>query len=173
MNRHPGGEAHTVNLLEKASLPEGAEILDMGAGDGSAIRLLRKRGYEAVGVDLKPRSPEVLEGDFLKADFLDETFDGILSQCAFYVSGDVQRAFQESSRLLKKGGKLLFSDVWFEGEQELRLILDKSGFRILHLENLTELWKEYYIEAIWNGMIMPGCHVKKHCRYYAVVAERI
>lgn len=173
MNRHPGGEAHTENLLERAFLPEGAKILDMGAGDGSAVRLLQKFGYDAWGIDLEPRGSEVRKGDFLQSGFSDKFFDGIISQCAFYVSGDTERAFQESARLLKKGGKLLFSDVWFEGEQELRKILDKNGFRILYLEDLTELWKAYYIEAIWMGTATFVCTMKKHCRYYAAVAERI
>lgn len=173
MNRHPGGEAHTRKLLEKASLPKGAEILDMGAGDGGAVRLLSAQGYHAVGIDLKPRGAGVFEGNLLKTGFSDKTFDAVLSQCAFHVSGDAKGAFMESARLLKKGGRLLFSDVWFEGGEALKELLEACGYRILYLEDMTELWKAYYIEGIWNGTITPDCSVKKHCRYYAVTAERI
>lgn len=172
MNRHPGGEKHTEKLLKKASLPGSAKILDMGAGDGDTVRLLQKYGYKAAGMDLEPKGPDVWKGDFLKTDFSDASFDGILSQCAFYVSGDIEGAFRESARLLKKGGKLLFSDVWFEKEKELRALLERNGFSLLYLEDMTKIWKEYYIECIWNGTVMPVCPAKKHCRYYAVVAER-
>ena len=51
MNRHPGGEEHTRRLLELAALPEGARILDMGAGGGEAVRLMRAEGFRATGMD--------------------------------------------------------------------------------------------------------------------------
>ena len=45
MKGHPGGDAHTRRMIALAELPEGARILDLGAGDGSAVRLLRELGY--------------------------------------------------------------------------------------------------------------------------------
>ena len=47
---HPGGEQHGRYLIELAFLEKGTKWLDMGAGDGSAVRLLRSLGYCAEGI---------------------------------------------------------------------------------------------------------------------------
>ena len=59
MNRHPGGEAHTRRMIQLAALPAGARVLDLGAGAGEAVALLRALGYEAEGLDLRPRADRV------------------------------------------------------------------------------------------------------------------
>ena len=54
MKGHVGGEAHSRYLMELSFLPQGARVLDMGAGDGKTVRLLRELGFEAEGIDLNP-----------------------------------------------------------------------------------------------------------------------
>ena len=105
---HPGGEQHSRYLIELAFLEKGTKWLDMGAGDGSTVRLLRSLGYCAEGIDLEPRGKDVTRGDYLDAPWQDEFFDGIISQCSFYVSGNIPAALKEASRLLHKGGKGVF-----------------------------------------------------------------
>ena len=97
--RSPGGQGHTRHMLEMAALPQRARILDMGAGAGETLRTLRESGFDAVGIDLSPRAPEVICADFLGAPFPDGSFDAVLSQCAFFVSGDVPGALREAHRL--------------------------------------------------------------------------
>ena len=41
MNRHPGGEEQTLHLLEPIELRRGMKALDLGAGEGETVRLLR------------------------------------------------------------------------------------------------------------------------------------
>ena len=146
---HPGGEKHSRYLIELAFLDKGAKWLDMGAGDGSAVRLLRSLGYAAEGIDSEPRGKDVHRGNYLESPWQDGFFDGILSQCSFYVSGNVPGALMEAARLLHKGGKLVFSDVT---ENVVALLSDvrKAGFCVRHLEDLTDQWKEYYLEALWK-----------------------
>ena len=132
MNRHPGGEAQTLHLLEYVKFRKGMEALDLGAGEGETVRILKSLGINAHGVDLSPRSRDVQKGDFLNLDYTAESMDLCISQCAFFVSGDQQKAVSECWRVLKKGGLLVLSD------------LDQG--------NLVEVVKctEYYLEAIWN-----------------------
>ena len=84
MRSHPGGKEHTLHLLELAGLREGDAVLDMGAGDGEAVLLMRSMGIAASGIDLEPRSPDVEQGDMLRTSFPDRCFDAVLSQCSFF-----------------------------------------------------------------------------------------
>ena len=72
MNRHPGGEAQTLHLLEYVKFRKGMEALDLGAGEGETVRILKSLGINAHGVDLSPRSRDVQKGDFLNLDYTAE-----------------------------------------------------------------------------------------------------
>ena len=169
MNRHPGGEAHTRRMIQLAALPAGARVLDLGAGAGEAVALLRALGYEAEGLDLRPRADRVRQGDLLHTGLEDESFDGILSQCAFFLSGDVPGALREAARLLKPGGRLLLSDVFFVPPEPL---LAAAGFALLHREDMTPQWRDYYLEALWREDT-PCCDIPRgRCRYWLLIAER-
>lgn len=171
MNGHPGGEEHSRYLIELSFLPPGSKWLDMGAGDGGAVRLLRSLGYEAEGIDLAPRGEDVVTGNFLQAPYADGVWDGIISQCSFHVSGDVPGALSEAARMLRKGGKLVFSDVT---QDVVKLIQQarQAGFAVRHLEDLTDIWKEYYLEALWreDSVCLPG---GKKYSYVLLVCERM
>ena len=171
MNGHPGGEAHTRYLLELSFLPPGSRWLDMGAGDGSALAILEDAGFVPVGIDLTPRSGRVTAGDFLHTPYESGSFDGVLSQCSFYVSADVPGALKEAARLLRKGGKLVFSDV----TEDVVILLNQvrsAGFAVRHLEDLTELWREYYLEALWREDVSCPAMSKK-VSYVLFVCERM
>ncbi len=169
MNGHPGGEQHSRYLIELSFLEPPAKWLDMGAGDGEAVRLLQSLGFEARGIDLHPRGENVQEGDYLKAPYPDGVFDGILSQCSFYVSGNVPKALQEASRMLRKGGKLVFSDVT-ENVVALLNQLRQAGFAVRHIEDMTESWREYYLEALWKAD--APCFSGKKVTYVLFVCEK-
>lgn len=171
MLRHPGGEQHSRYLIELAFLDKGSKWLDMGAGDGSAVRLLKHLGYRAEGIDLDPRGKDVMCGDYLHAPWQDGFFDGILSQCSFYVSNDVPTALKEAARLLRRSGKLVFSDVT-ENVVQLLNQCRQAGFAVRHLEDLTEEWKEYYLEALWtqDNVCLPQ---GKTFSYVLFVCEKV
>lgn len=171
MNAHPGGEKHSRYLIELSFLEKGSKWLDMGAGDGATLRLLRNMGHCAEGIDLQPRGKEVTRGDFLHAPWQDGFFDGVISECAFYVSSDVPNALKEASRLLRNGGKLVFSDVT-EDVVQLLNHCRQAGFAVRHLEDLTEEWKEYYLEALWTQDDVCLPHGKKFS-YVLFVCERM
>ena len=73
--------------------------------------------------------------------------------------------------MLRKGGKLVFSDVT---ENVVGLLNDcrKAGFAVRHIEDLTDQWKEYYLEALWTQedvCLKPG----KKFTYVLFVCERM
>ena len=166
---HPGGEQHSRYLIELSFLEAPAKWLDMGAGDGSTVRLLRSLGHAAEGIDLEPRGADVERGDWLCAPYDDGSFDGIISQCSFYVSADVPGALREAARMLRKGGKLVFSDVT-ENVVELLNQCRRAGFAVRHIEDLTQEWKEYYLECLWREENVP---TGRGLSYVLFVCERM
>ena len=56
MNRHPGREEQTIHLLKSIELKKGMKALDLGAGEGETVRIMKAFGLNVQGVDLAPRS---------------------------------------------------------------------------------------------------------------------
>ena len=170
MNGHPGGEAHTRRMLALADLQPGASVLDMGAGGGEAVKLMQSLGHDACGIDREIGGEGVEQGNFLHLPYPDGSFDAVLSQCAFFVSGDVSGALKEAHRVLKSGGKLLLSDVFFEAPAPL---LERAGFALLRSEDMTDAWREYYLGALWRGENC-GCEIPRgKCRYWLIIAGKV
>lgn len=169
MQGHPGGAEHTRYLIELAFLEPDSRWLDLGAGDGAAVEILQELGYRAEGIDLQPRGNHVQQGDFLHLPYGAGVFDGALSQCAFYAGGDVPGALREAARVLRKGGKLVFSDVCSD-VLELLNQTRQAGFAVRHMEDLTDSWKEYYLEALWREENVP---TGKGLSYILFVCERM
>lgn len=171
MERHPGGADAALRLAELAGLKPPCRIIDLGAGSGESVRRLRALGFDAVGIDLEPGA-DVECGDILAPPFGDASFDAALSECSFFLTGDPERALREAARLLRPGGKLLYSDVCAGGEAWLRRAALAAGLRAETVEDITDEWKRYYIEALWRGEAECPPHGVRNCRYiYAVLRK--
>ena len=155
MNRHPGGEAQTIHLLENIEWKKEMKALDLGAGEGDTVRILKSFGLDAHGVDHFPRGSDVVFVVFLFFLFFSDSIDLCISQCAFFVSRDQKNALSECWRVLKKGGFLLLSDL---DTGNLLEMAEQTGFTILRQEDQTLLWREYYLEAIWNDSFCCDDH---------------
>ena len=136
MTRHPGGEAATLRLLSLSGIAPPCRVVDLGAGDGDAVRALRARGFGAVGIDLSPGA-DVDLGDILAPPFPPGSFDAALSQCAFFLTGDVPAAFRAAYSLLRPGGVFMYSDIVPGGGEALRALAENAGFSLVSIEDTT------------------------------------
>lgn len=173
MTRHPGGEAATLRLLSLSGIAPPCRVIDLGAGDGDAVRALRARGFGAVGIDLSPGA-DVERGDILAPPFPPGSFDAALSQCAFFLTGDVPAAFRAAYSLLRPGGAFMYSDIVPGGEAALRAHAENAGFSLVSIEDVTPQWREYYIRALWHGAAEPppkGADIRRS-RYLSAIFRR-
>lgn len=110
------------------ALPEAG--LDLGCGTGFFLPALAERCSELTGLDLAPgmlaqaalrgSGARLLCGDAEQLPFADETFDWVFSSLALQWCERPAQAFAELHRVLKPGGRLLFSTLLAESLWQLR-----------------------------------------------------
>ena len=145
-----------INLIKKYIE---APVLDIGAGSGSLVNTFKKRGLEAVGIDLPPVKKGVLEGNITDLNFADNDFKTIF--CTEVLehldSQQLDRGIDEVRRVLKPGGHFIVTVPYNENldgnsytcpqckykfhrmghlqsfdKDRIKNILKKGGFKILY-----------------------------------------
>lgn len=120
---------HAERLLQIAGWEAGQKYLDVGSGNGAAaIHLARTHGLEVTGIDVDPDQIEIARANsaglpqarFMTVDgtqlpFEDEEFDLVFTNKVTHHIPDWERALAEMLRVLKPGGRLIYSDLVFPG----------------------------------------------------------
>ncbi|MEE8413941.1 MAG: arsenite methyltransferase [Dehalococcoidales bacterium] len=130
------------NPVAIASLKEGETVLDLGSGAGFDCFLAAGRVGEKgkiIGVDMTPEMIEKArenaeKGDYRNVEFrlgeienlpaADNSVDVVLSNCVINLVPDKSKAFGETFRVLKPGGRFMISDIVLT--QELPEIVKQS-----------------------------------------------
>src|SRR3989344_6440451 len=100
---------------------EGLRLLDVGCGSGIHLRQYVAKGAKAVGIDLskvmvelaQKENPSVpiSQGSVYQLPFVEHSFEIVTSSLALFHVEDLGKAFLEISRVLKRGGRLIYSDL--------------------------------------------------------------
>lgn len=128
----PGEFAITDKAIEIAGLKKGDRVLDIGCGEGDTVAHFNDLGIKAEGIDMslkaitaaKEKYPgiDVKLGD---GEFLDEyssyTFDGITMECVLSLINIPDEALHEAWCVLKKGGKLIISDLYYKDPDPMKM----------------------------------------------------
>lgn len=132
-------------MAQKAAITKDDKVLDVGAGYGGAARYLaHNTGCHTTCLNLSEVENErnrqmnveqkvdhlidVVDGSFEKLPFPDSSFDVVWSQDAFLHSGDRVKVLQEVRRVLRPGGRVVFTDpmaVTGTPKQALQPILER------------------------------------------------
>jgi ubiquinone/menaquinone biosynthesis C-methylase UbiE len=117
----PATNERLIDVFVRLSgLPAGARVIDLGCGSGVFTNLLRRRGYQCVGVDLSPNliaiaranfsGIEFRTGDIERLPFPDDSFDGVLLSGVLHHLPERSRCAAEVFRILRPGGKFVAFD---------------------------------------------------------------
>jgi ubiquinone/menaquinone biosynthesis C-methylase UbiE len=147
-------------------------ILDVGCGDCGLVRFLaRDVASRAVGIDIVAKwmtedvgnhaagshRTQCVQGDVHSmGDFLDGTFDAVVTVRTLHELSRPADALLEMHRVLKRGGRLLVGDfskghegeiTWgerFYAPDEIGRMLDASGFEDIQVREIPE---EHFVFA--------------------------
>ena len=104
-----------VNLVKKYI---GCRILDAGAGSGHLVRVLKQEtpAAEVIGVDLAPKSNDILRCDIANLPFSDSHFDTIFCvEVIEHLSEEITlQIFTEFRRVLASKGHLVLTTPYAE-----------------------------------------------------------
>lgn len=146
------------------TLTPATRVLDLGAGYGGSMRFLAKHfNCRCVALNLAEvenernrrmtreagleQNIEIVEGDFTDLDFDDASFDLVWSQEALLHAGDRARVCAEAVRVLKPGGRMIFTDPMQTDDASTdslqpiydRILLDSLGSPGFYRETLAGL----------------------------------
>jgi sarcosine/dimethylglycine N-methyltransferase len=175
---HYGGVAATDELARAAQIGNGTRVADFCAGLGGTVRYLAyKYGANVTGIELTPARvvgaqeltkrvglqevARVIEGNVLETSLGEASLDAVVSQEAFCHVPDLKRVLAEAFRILRKDGRLAFTDwvanqplavddaqLMWEGMviqplrsiPEYRSLVESVGLRLISSKDLTEEW---------------------------------
>jgi len=98
---------------------KGKKILDLGCGSGIYTKILKRRGAIVRGIDISPKMIELAKknvkgvefrvGTVYKLPYKSGTFDIVLASLVVHYFSNLNKAFKEIRRVLKKNGIFIFS----------------------------------------------------------------
>jgi SAM-dependent methyltransferase len=177
------GRQHVLDPVMMARVTNGrfANALDVGCGEGRFCRMLKAVGVRATGIDpmwqfidvARQRDPA---GDYRlgraeELDFVDSSFDLVVSYITLVDIPDFRTAIREMSRVLRPGGSLLMANLtgyisaccdrgWVKDETgkdlhfpvdnylgEFPLWLEWSGIRIVNWHRPLEAYMQAFLGA--------------------------
>lgn len=108
-------------MIERLRRLSGGRALDVGCGEGRFCRILKREGFDAVGLDptielldaARARDPDgaYVEGRAEALDFADASFDLVVSCLSLIDIEHADRAIAEMARVLKPGGTVLVANL--------------------------------------------------------------
>lgn len=173
-------------------LPEGARLLDIGAGYGGSARVVaRERGLHVTCLNLSEvqnaRNEQLTKeqgltalidvhyGNFEELPFADASFEQVWCQDSILHSGRRRRVFEEVDRVLKPGGGFIFTDPMQQEGADPELLA--PVLERIHLPSMgsVEKYRGYARELGWEEVEVdqrPECLPQHYGRVREELVKR-
>ena len=176
-----------IRLEIESVTPNGARIADLGCGVGAGLFYIVPRLHEpasALGLTLSPVQAQLAnqftkqnkmekhisfaEGDFTHVPLESASLDVIYSVEAVVHAQEPERYFQEASRLLRSGGKLIIVDDYqasrsFSPVEVNWLSAYMNGWHVpgvITVEQTTLFAEQHQIRLLKNNNLTPHLHLR-------------
>ena len=156
-------------------LPRGAQVVDIGSGDGSQLVLLSQRGFRMTGVERDTKSislqgehTQVFEGtaEALPAQLPRGSFDAVMFKQVLEHLVDPVGALRNAAQLLAPGG-VMFVEV----PNNESAIAQQSGLSWEHMDvpRHVNFFTQDTLQATATaaGLAVEGAFFCEYCRYFA------
>jgi len=160
---HIRGAEATHELITESGINIDSKILDVGCGIGGPARMIAfETGCKVTGIDLTEdfiRTAKLLSelvnldelteficADATKLPFNDESFDIVWTQHAQMNIKEKEKLYSEIFRVLKKGGKFVYYDIFSTGNEPLYYPLpwaeESTISHLIKVQDYADLLKE-------------------------------
>jgi GrpB-like predicted nucleotidyltransferase (UPF0157 family) len=145
-----GPRIANFGALLLSRLPERANVLEIGAGEGELAQMLADAGHNVTALDrgLRSRFP-IVEATFEEYDAGDTRFDCIAAQYVLHHADDLEGMLSKIHALLKPGGFIAIDDYGWERSDDVAFRNDRSDLHTSEtmLAQLRSHFREtYYAE---------------------------
>ena len=177
-----------ANLPDKEHL----KILDVGCGPGFFSVILSSLGHDVIGIDLTESMiqkadeiADILDYDIdfrvmnaQELDFDDEEFDVVISRNLTWTLPDIEKAYKEWYRVLKKDGVLLNFDADYGKvclEEEMKSLGEEHSHNMMDKSMVNEcdaikqeleiskrrrpMWDKKFLQDIGFGECKTDCEI--------------
>jgi len=171
-------------------VPPGSRLLDLGCGTGLDAVEFARRGYRVTAIDWSPRmvertrslaaqvaTPSRVEARHLgihQLDRMEGEFDGIYSNLGpLNCAPDLEVAAAECARLLRPGGKLVFSVIGRVCPWEIGHYLFRGRFRravVRAARGVTSVGMNRH--TIWTRYYLPREFYRAFAEHFALCGYR-
>lgn len=170
--------------LELLGDVNGLDVLELGCGGGQCTVAVAKRSASVTGVDIssaqlaharKLVDEHDVDADLLQADvtdlsmIVDRCFDLAFNAYVFQWIGDVERCFEETYRVLRPGGRFVFSTPhpFYEvADPETHRVEEsyfESGRRVVAHDGLDadQVTYRHRVSDLHNALVEAGFRVER------------
>jgi len=122
-----------------------SKILDVGAGTGALVKLLRDKGYKnANGIDLYPKVNFIKEGKITSLNFSDAYYNTVFCTevLEHLTTNQIEKGLREIRRVLKTEGNFIVTVPYNENLEKNSFVCPKCGHRFHRVGHLQSFNKK-------------------------------
>ena len=179
---HPWLEPAYELVLDRLAVGAGTDVLDIGCGAGSFLRMATARGATVSGLDATPellaiaqeRVPEadLHRGDLQFLPFADGSFDVVTGFNSFFYASDPIAALREAARVLRPGGGLALTAFGRPAQCESTPVFEYLGPLLPQHAVEGDGEPELHEGGVLEGMLTRAGLVTTHAGYLKIADEQ-